>query len=151
MSTVISVANFGGFFLNNIVDNDSEEEMRKLREDTCECTDIDGAIEFFSKSKRNCIKGYDGDIVPKYSEREFIMHFRINKALFNSLSELFSRDSSYRRLQSNGRLLIPELHILIFLWFSGHECASFRDIANCFDITITQADVRIYFRVDGAT
>lgn len=30
-----------------------------------------------------------------------------------------------------------EVHILCFLWFAGHECASYRDVADRFGITIS--------------
>jgi hypothetical protein len=31
----------------------------------------------------------------------------------------------------------PEKHVLTFLWFVGHEAASFRDVADRFDVSLS--------------
>lgn len=31
----------------------------------------------------------------------------------------------------------PQKHVLIFLWFSGHETSSYRDVADRFDVCLS--------------
>ncbi|KAJ8927466.1 hypothetical protein NQ314_020063 [Rhamnusium bicolor] len=83
-------------------------------------------------------RNYVENTVVLYSEQEFISHFRISRNVYNDLVEKF-RNSDYFSEEGNG----PDGNIgaahsvLIFLWFAAHQTASFRDVADRFDITIS--------------
>uniref|UniRef100_A0A6P7HA58 Nuclease HARBI1 n=1 Tax=Diabrotica virgifera virgifera TaxID=50390 RepID=A0A6P7HA58_DIAVI len=94
-------------------------------------------IEIFSRNSRGCIKGYVNSVVSTYSEKEFIMHFRLSGKLVDYLVQEFQKNKEFRKLRRNGRLRSAKEHILLFLWFAGHESSCFRDIADRFDVTIS--------------
>ncbi|KAJ8937242.1 hypothetical protein NQ314_011997 [Rhamnusium bicolor] len=83
-------------------------------------------------------RNYVENTVALYSEQEFISHFRVSRNVYNDLVENF-RNSDYFSEEGNG----PDSNIgaahsvLIFLWFAAHQTASFRDVADRFDITIS--------------
>lgn len=86
--------------------------------------------------KRHCVKNYWEEVVPSYTEKEFIRHFRISKGLFNSLIEKFTESQEYLKLQ-RAKAIVAGKHLAIFLWFAGHEAASFRDIADRFNVSLS--------------
>jgi hypothetical protein len=44
--------------------------------------------------------------------------------------------------------ITPEKHMLVFLWFAGHQTSSFRDVADRFDISLSSLHA-IITRVSG--
>lgn len=97
----------------------------------------DEEFEVFHREKRQKNENYFEYVVPHYSETEFLEHFRVRRHVAEQLSEYF-RDSRHYSYQAGGNgKLLPLQHILIFLWFAGHEAASFRDVADRFNICIS--------------
>lgn len=113
--------------MDQCVDSDSEDEneIRNIHKNN------ETVIEkIFFKIPRTCMKNFVLHVVPNYNDKEFITHFRVGRNLFNLLVDLFNKDESYIRLNKNGRILSASFHLLVFLWFCGHETASFRDVAD---------------------
>lgn len=83
---------------------------------------------------RNSIKHYFYKMVPDYTDVEFRTHFRISRALYENLSKRFLDSDIYKSLRPDKRL--PErLHMLVFLWFAGHEACSFSDLSDRFNLS----------------
>ncbi|XP_049795217.1 putative nuclease HARBI1 [Schistocerca nitens] len=97
----------------------------------------DEELEMLQPQKRQRIENYVEDVVPQYNDREFVEHFRVRRHVADDLCERFRNSRFYNyRAGGNGKLL-PLQHILIFLWFAGHEAAGFRDVADRFNICIS--------------
>ncbi|XP_036322314.1 putative nuclease HARBI1 [Rhagoletis pomonella] len=64
---------------------------------------------FRERQPRNCVINYIEQTVPTYTEREFRMHFRISKSLFENLSERFLVSDFYCNLRG----CIDGMHIRI--------------------------------------
>ncbi|KAI4464978.1 l1 transposable element-related [Holotrichia oblita] len=82
-------------------------------------------------------ENYCTDTIPQYTDEVFFEHFRVTRPVVEDLCEGFSQ-SEYFHSQSGryGKITAKE-HILIFLWFAGHQTASFRDVADRFDIALS--------------
>lgn len=73
-------------------------------------------------------------MVPKYTETEFQRLFRISRKLVNHLTELFETSECYRNLDK--QKTFPALHhILVWLWFAGHQECSYIELQDRFDIS----------------
>lgn len=98
-----------------------------------------------SRSKRNCIKNYLTEIVPTYTDEEFLRHFRVKRELFAMLTKRYEAHRLYQELRHDKRLPATK-QMLIFLWFAGHEACSFRDLSDRFDVSISSVS-RVIARV----
>lgn len=92
--------------------------------------------EEYLQKKRNCIRNYFEEIVPTYTEQEFIRHFRVKKSLFASLAEEMEISRPYIDLDQS-QCYSAQKHLAVFLWFAGHECCCFRDLADRFDLSLS--------------
>ncbi|XP_025155808.1 putative nuclease HARBI1 isoform X3 [Harpegnathos saltator] len=74
-----------------------------------------------------------------YTNEEFIMHYRLKRILFRSMVDRFSYWAHFRNLGGHGgfEVVSAEKHILTFLWFAGHQSASFRDVADRFNLSLS--------------
>ncbi|KAE9521354.1 hypothetical protein AGLY_018246 [Aphis glycines] len=79
------------------------------------------------------------EIVSKYSDKDFHVHFRFDRDAANKLINLFKMSNFYTCLKGPAdRIpLSPEKHMLSFLWFVGHQSSSYRDVADRFGITLS--------------
>ncbi|KAL3268226.1 hypothetical protein HHI36_007350 [Cryptolaemus montrouzieri] len=68
---------------------------------------------------------------------EFMEHFRVTREVAADIAQRLSI-SDYFHTQSgpNGKI-DPQQHTHIFLWFAGHQTASFRDVADRFNFSIS--------------
>jgi hypothetical protein len=86
-------------------------------------------------NKKN--ENYCEDTVVEYTDRQFMMHFRVSRDVHADLTERFQNSSHFPTQNRGGNdRIIATNHLLIFLWFAGHKTASFRDVADRFNITI---------------
>ncbi|KAJ8909232.1 hypothetical protein NQ315_002068 [Exocentrus adspersus] len=75
--------------------------------------------------------------LPQMNNKEFMEHFRVSRNIAVEISERFAH-SEYFHYQSGGNSKISGYdQCLIFLWFIGHQTASFKDVADRFDISIS--------------
>lgn len=74
--------------------------------------------------------------IPQYGP-EFKEHFRMSKELANSVAERYENSEYYKYHVGPHRKLTALQQTYIFLWFTGHQTASFRDVADRFNITIS--------------
>ncbi|KAJ8930288.1 hypothetical protein NQ314_016907 [Rhamnusium bicolor] len=76
---------------------------------------------------------YLEETVSEYSDAVFFEHYRISRGVVNDISRRYGN--------------IPASHqVLIYLWYIGHQTASFRDVAVRFDISLSSVN-RIICRV----
>ncbi|XP_024886102.1 putative nuclease HARBI1 [Temnothorax curvispinosus] len=84
------------------------------------------------------INNYVENIVRNYDNIDFIMHFRLSREKTFQLINQFRVSEIFMSLQDAGRVKITaEKHILCYLWFVGHQSASYRDVADRFGVTIS--------------
>lgn len=76
------------------------------------------------------------DIVPQFNGQEFIEHFRMDREKANEIAERFGASTYYNVQIGPYEKISPLKHIYIFLWYAGHETASFRDVADRYNICI---------------
>lgn len=97
-------------------------------------SDSDDYMYRFPKTRN---EHYIQNTVMAYSNHEFFEHFHISRAVTNSLVEKFgnSRYFSYK-VGEFGKISALE-YVIIFLWFAGHEAASYRDVSDRFDISLS--------------
>lgn len=80
---------------------------------------------------------YFEQIIPQYSDEIFIEHFRVSRPVANLISERFAESNYYSTHTGCYGTLSAQNAIYIYLWFVGHQTASFRDVADRFDVTIS--------------
>lgn len=76
------------------------------------------------------------ETVPLYDDSEFREHFRLSRRIVERISDQYSQ-SVYFSYQAGGNgKLSSSQQTHIFLWYVGHQTASFRDVADRFNISI---------------
>lgn len=116
-------------------------------------TDDDGDDN--QRKKRVCIERYSDDIVQKYSDLEFMRHFRLDRDTTNLLIMEYSDSDLYvsrKKLFLNFFFLFLEFKVLVsigykeipphkqlycFLGFVGHQVATYRDVADRFVVSLS--------------
>ncbi|XP_036329461.1 uncharacterized protein LOC118741569 [Rhagoletis pomonella] len=119
--------------------SESDDEIYQLlagNSDSEDAAVIEQILKVTRRTPRNCIKNYFECVVPTYTDKEFVTHFRITRELFNNLAMKYEGSNVYRNLRSNKRFSADK-SLALFLWFAGHEACSFRDLADRFDLTIS--------------
>ncbi|KAI4462210.1 hypothetical protein MML48_5g00003283 [Holotrichia oblita] len=86
------------------------------------------------------------ETIATYSDKEFLRHFRVNRDVVNEIVERFKNSKQFTYQSGNYGKLTPLKFVLAFLWFAGHQTASFRDIAKRFRIT-TSSLFRVITRI----
>ncbi|KAF6215721.1 hypothetical protein GE061_000053 [Apolygus lucorum] len=127
-------------FLNNEMsafDSDDEEEIGLLME---------GGV-------RPKNENYLRDTVSQYTDTQFREHFRLSRGVAAYLTQIYAASPAYQENSTggNGKLGAYE-QVLIFLWFAGHQTASFRDVADRFNITISslfRVNIRLIHFISG--
>lgn len=76
--------------------------------------------------------------VQLYDDADFLMHFRLSRQLTYHLISRFAASHCYKNMiqRSKTELITAEKTILTFLWFVGHQSASYRDVADRFGVTL---------------
>lgn len=69
------------------------------------------------------------DLVTSTTDEDFVDIFRIKRSLYLRLCELFKSSPDYLNMVGSS-LLSAEVHIAVFLWFSGHKGCTFQNIAD---------------------
>ncbi|XP_023289432.1 uncharacterized protein LOC111674210, partial [Orussus abietinus] len=84
------------------------------------------------------IMKYIENIVHNYTDQDFIMHSRLSRGMVDELVLHFSTSEIYVALEGDAgnERLSAEKHVLTFLWFVGHQTASYRDVADRFGIAL---------------
>jgi hypothetical protein len=82
-------------------------------------------------------ENYFEETIPQYNEQEFMEHFRVSRQVANSIAERFEMSDYFKPQSGCYGKLSPLQQTQIFLWFAGHQTASFRDVADRFNITIS--------------
>lgn len=77
-------------------------------------------------------------IVPSYNDMQFKEHFRLSRHVYNDLRRQY-QVSTYYQDNCDGKdgKLGADHELLTYLWFFGHQTASFRDVGDRFDISIS--------------
>ena len=94
--------------------SDSEELINYLSSEDTE-SDLSSSVETVSnviflgaaallQDTRTAIKRYVEDVVPQYSETEFLQHFRLKRNVFKMLSSRFSQSKFYNVNEGKKRL-----------------------------------------------
>lgn len=67
--------------------------------------------------------------MPQYTDELFLDHCRVSRHVANEIADRVNNSEYY--LQQSGEFgkLDAMTFTLIFLWFCGHEAASFRDVS----------------------
>lgn len=76
------------------------------------------------------------EITISQHDTEFREHFRVTKDMANIIADEFTTSDYYYYAGCYGKLSAFQ-QICTFLWFVAHQTASFRDVADCFNITIS--------------
>lgn len=73
----------------------------------------------------------------RYSDNEFREHFRVSRIIANEVAQQFNSSNYFSVNVGEYDKITAYEHTLIFLWYAGHETASFRDVADRFCISIS--------------
>ncbi|KAF6215836.1 hypothetical protein GE061_000171 [Apolygus lucorum] len=77
------------------------------------------------------------ETVPSYDETDFVSHFRVSSTVAHQISQRFERSHFYNSSAGKYGHISPQKQVHIFLWFAGHQTASFLDVADRFGITLS--------------
>jgi hypothetical protein len=80
---------------------------------------------------------YFEQIIPQYGDQVFLEHFRVSRHVASEIAERFAVSIYYKTHGGCYGQLSPLNVIYVFLWFAGHQTASFPDVADRFDVTIS--------------
>lgn len=87
------------------------------------------------RSKKQKKYDYFEQVVPTYSDTEFLEHFRLRRQVAEDIAEKYRKSVFYNHQAGGNGKLIPLHQILVFLWFTGHETDTFRNVAERFNIS----------------
>ncbi|KAJ8943220.1 hypothetical protein NQ314_009793 [Rhamnusium bicolor] len=82
-------------------------------------------------------EGFAENIIPLYTDKEFSEHFKVPRKVLLDLSTEFSRTEYYPKKDTGFKRISAEKCFLIYVWYATHEAASFRDVADRFNIAIS--------------
>lgn len=74
-------------------------------------------------------------IVPNYNDQEFLEHFRLSRDTAETLAERFQTSQYYTNYSGQYGKISAKDQLYVYLWYVGHQTASFRDVADRFDIS----------------
>ncbi|KAJ8911891.1 hypothetical protein NQ315_012305 [Exocentrus adspersus] len=115
---------------------DSDDDYNIFFSDTSSDTSDDNELDDLLVHERPKNEGYFEDTVPQYGP-EFMEHFRLNRHVVESLAENYSQSGIFKRHSGMYGKLSALQQTHIYLWFVGHQTASFRDVADRFNISIS--------------
>ncbi|XP_074026324.1 putative nuclease HARBI1 [Leptinotarsa decemlineata] len=108
--------------------------------DSDETSGSDLEQEIMINEERNKNENYLEETVHQYSQEVFFEHFRLSRNTVENISERYETSPYYHR-QMGQYGNISALHqVLIYLWYIGHQTASFRDVGDRFNITISSVN-----------
>lgn len=108
-------------FENNELSSSSDEELYVL----------------FHQRMKQKNENYLEETVSQYNDPEFIEHFRISRKVANDMAKRFQQLEYFFHQRGMFGKLSAFDYTIIFLWFSGHEAASYRDVADRFNISLS--------------
>lgn len=82
-------------------------------------------------------ENYAEDVIPSYTEDEFLEHFKVPREILNNLAQEFQQSEFYPKKDTGMLRLSPEKCLWTFCWYATHEAASFRDVSDRFNIAIS--------------
>lgn len=94
-------------------------------------------LQRFVTVPRISVSNFFEEVVPAYSDEEFFRFFRLSRDIFNDLAKKYMDSPLYENIASQDLVTSAEKSVAIFLWFFGHECVSYRDISNLFNLSIS--------------
>ncbi|KAI4455750.1 hypothetical protein MML48_9g00000302 [Holotrichia oblita] len=77
---------------------------------------------------------YFEEIVPQFNDQQHIEHLCISRNVTQELANQFETSEYYHHQEGDSEKISPLKAITVFLWFAANEAASFRDVADRFDI-----------------
>lgn len=80
---------------------------------------------------------YFEEVVPTYSDEEFIRFFRVSRDVFDDLAEKYGNSDLYENIASQHLVTSARKALAVFLWFCSHEAESCRDINNLFNLSLS--------------
>lgn len=111
------------------------DHSRYLSDETTSSSEEE--LELFQNEKKVKNKDYAEVIIPEYSDGDFFEHFRVTREVAESIAEQFSTSNYYTHHAGEFGKINAFKYTLIYLWFVGHEAASFRDVADRFCIALS--------------
>ncbi|KAJ8949259.1 hypothetical protein NQ318_022772 [Aromia moschata] len=97
-------------------------------------TDLENLIEERIRPK---YENYIDETVVQFNREVFIEHFRVSREVANDISQRFAVSEYYKQLAGPYGKLTALQYTSIFLWYAGHQTASFRDVVDRFNVTIS--------------
>ncbi|XP_072397459.1 uncharacterized protein [Diabrotica undecimpunctata] len=75
--------------------------------------------------------------VPQYTDRQFLQHFRVSRQVVQTLKVDFEQSEFYPKKDTGFKRINSEKCLLAFLWFTSNQGATFRDVADRFNLSIS--------------
>ncbi|KAJ8909858.1 hypothetical protein NQ315_013895, partial [Exocentrus adspersus] len=82
-------------------------------------------------------QNYLEEVVPEYSNEVFFEHFRLSREVVNTIAERYEATPEFHRDSGPYGDIGALNQVLIYLWYIGHQTASFRDVGDRFNVTIS--------------
>ncbi|KAJ8972359.1 hypothetical protein NQ314_000210, partial [Rhamnusium bicolor] len=79
---------------------------------------------------------YFEEIVPQLNDQQYLHHFRINRHV-TQLAEQFELSEWFHYQEGDSEKISALKFMTIFLWFAANETASYRDVSDRFNISIS--------------
>ncbi|KAJ8916417.1 hypothetical protein NQ315_014628 [Exocentrus adspersus] len=107
-------------------------------------TDVDSAISSSDDEEmlilgnvRTKNSNYFEETIQNYDDATFFEHFRVSRTALEDIVQKYETSQFYNTQSGQHGKITSAEQILITLWYMGHETASFHDVADGFDITIS--------------
>lgn len=78
---------------------------------------------------------YFEEVVPQFTEDQFVEHFRLSQEIAENLANRFPNSEYYKPQEGDAEKVTPLKFILVFLWFAANEATSFRTVSDRFNIS----------------
>ncbi|KAG8238529.1 hypothetical protein J437_LFUL018201 [Ladona fulva] len=80
-------------------------------------------------------ENYFEETVPKFSDQQYMEHFRVSRRVSQELANKFEASEYYNYQSCSSPKISALKFICIFLWFAGNEAVSFRVVSDRFNIS----------------
>ncbi|XP_044745975.1 putative nuclease HARBI1 [Coccinella septempunctata] len=118
--------------MENLLFESSSSSSSSDDEDNFLATILPEVLEHHQKNEL-----YAESIIPSYTDKEFMEHFKVPRSVLFNLAEEFAQSEYYPKKDTGFSRIDAEKCMWVFCWYATHEAASFRDVADRFNIALS--------------
>ncbi|KAJ8911920.1 hypothetical protein NQ315_016261 [Exocentrus adspersus] len=123
------------YFFNSSQSSDDSSSSSESDDNLIDVISAIAVAEGLQDRPKN--EGFVENIVPTYSDQQFVEHFRVSRRIVHQLSVDFQESEYYAKTDKGFKRITSEKCILAFLWFASNQTVSYRDVSDRFNLSLS--------------